>query len=137
MRVSCRGRQSRRGRTCGRRHRSAKLDGVGGACQKPAMSTFVKACAVADVVPGTGKTITLEGQELALFNVDGTFYAIDNTCPHRGGPLGEGELEGCVVTCPWHAWQFDLSTGESITDDMSVVRHETRIEGDDVLVALG
>ena len=101
------------------------------------MSTFVKACAVADVAPGTGKTITVEGKELALFNVDGTFHAIDNTCPHRGGPLGEGELEGCIVTCPWHAWQFDLSTGESITDDMSVVRYETRIEGDDVLVALG
>ena len=101
------------------------------------MSTFVKACAVADVQPGTGKTITVEGKELALFNVDGTFYAVDNECPHRGGPLGEGELEGCVVTCPWHAWQFDLSTGESITDDMSVVRHETRIEGDDVLVAVG
>jgi nitrite reductase/ring-hydroxylating ferredoxin subunit len=101
------------------------------------MSTFVRACAVADIAPGTGKTITVEGKELALFNVDGTFHAVDNECPHRGGPLGEGELEGCVVTCPWHAWQFDLSTGESITDDMCVVRHETRIEDDDVLVAVG
>ena len=101
------------------------------------MSTFVKACAVEDIVPGTGKTLAVEGKELALFNVDGTFHAIDNECPHRGGPLGEGELEGCIVTCPWHAWQFDLTTGESITDDMTVVRYETRVDGGDVLVALG
>ena len=58
------------------------------------MSTFVKACAASEIAPGTGKTVAVEGKELALFNVDGTFHAIDNECPHRGGPLAEGELEG-------------------------------------------
>jgi nitrite reductase/ring-hydroxylating ferredoxin subunit len=67
------------------------------------MSTFVRACAVSEVEAGTGKTVTVDGKELALFNIAGAFHAIDNTCPHRGGPLGEGELEGCIVTCPWHA----------------------------------
>jgi nitrite reductase (NADH) small subunit len=101
------------------------------------MSTFVKACEASEIAPGTGKTVTVAGRELALFNVDGTFHAIDNECPHRGGPLGEGELEGCILTCPWHAWQFDVSTGESITDDMTVARYDTKIEDGGVLVAVG
>jgi len=101
------------------------------------MSTFVKACAVSEIAPGTGKTVTVDGKDVALFNVDGFFHAIDNECPHRGGPLGEGDLEGCIVTCPWHAWQYDISTGESITDDLKVARYETKVEGGDVLVALG
>ncbi|HEV7731769.1 MAG TPA: Rieske 2Fe-2S domain-containing protein [Candidatus Binatia bacterium] len=100
------------------------------------MSTFVKACAASDIAPGTGKTVTVEGKELALFNIDGTFRAIDNECPHRGGPLGEGDVEGCLVTCPWHAWQFDVTTGESVTDDMKVSTYETKLDGDAVLVAL-
>ncbi|HWP67106.1 MAG TPA: nitrite reductase small subunit NirD [Candidatus Limnocylindria bacterium] len=100
------------------------------------MSAFVPACAASDVPPGTGKCVSVGGKEVALFNVDGAFYAIDNTCPHRGGPLAEGELEGCTVTCPWHAWTFDLKTGESLTDDLKVARYETRLEGDTVLVAV-
>ncbi len=100
------------------------------------MSTFVKACAASEVAPGTGKLVTVAGKEIALFNVDGTFHAIDNECPHRGGPLSEGEIEGCIVTCPWHAWQFDMTTGESITDDSKVERYEARREGDDVLIAV-
>jgi nitrite reductase/ring-hydroxylating ferredoxin subunit len=52
--------------------------------------------------------------EVAVFNVGGEFYAIDNSCPHRGGPLGEGELEDCIVTCPWHEFRFDVRTGKCI-----------------------
>ena len=100
------------------------------------MSTFSKACAVSDVALGTAKLVAVDGKEIALFNVDGTFYALDNECPHRGGPLGEGELEGCIVTCPWHAWQYDVRTGESITDDLKVARYDVKVEGDDVLVAV-
>ena len=101
------------------------------------MSTFSKACAVSDVVPGTAKLVAVDGKEIALFNVDGTFYALDNECPHRGGPLGEGDLEGCIVTCPWHAWQYDVRTGESITDDLKVAHYDVKVEGGDVLVAVG
>ena len=100
------------------------------------MPAFVTACATSDVAPGSGKTLTVGGKEIAVFNVDGVFYAIDNTCPHRGGPLGEGELEGCAVTCPWHAWTFDLKTGNSLTDDLEVGVYETRVEGGDLLVAV-
>ena len=100
------------------------------------MATLVTLCATADVAPGTGKTLTVEGKELAVFNVDGTFHVIDNECPHRGGPLGEGELEGCLLTCPWHAWQFDVRTGESITDDSKVAVYPCKIEGASVLVEI-
>jgi nitrite reductase (NADH) small subunit len=100
------------------------------------MPTFVKACATSDVAPGTGKQVSVEGKELAVFNIDGTFRAIDNECPHRGGPLAEGDVEGCLVTCPWHAWQFDVTSGESVTDDMKVATYEVKVDGDAVLVAV-
>lgn len=67
-----------------------------------------------DEIPaGTGKIVFAGDKAVALFNIGGKFYAVDNTCPHRGGPLGEGELDDCIVTCPWHGWQFDVTTGES------------------------
>lgn len=98
------------------------------------MPGWVKACAVAAIAPGTGQTLDVGGKSIALFNVDGTFHALDNECPHRGGPLGEGELIGCVVTCPWHAWDFDVRTGESQTDDLTVACYGVRVDGDDVFV---
>ena len=100
------------------------------------MPTFVAACAASDIAPGTGKQLTVGGKDVAVFNVDGTFYATDNTCPHRGGPLAEGELEGCTVTCPWHAWTFDLKTGESLTDDLKVACYEAKVEGESVLIGV-
>ena len=100
------------------------------------MPTFVPCCAVGDLAPGTGKTVTAGGKELAVFNVEGTFHVMDNECPHRGGPLGEGELEGCLLTCPWHAWQFDVRTGESVTDDSKVPVYPCKVEGDQVLVGI-
>lgn len=105
-----------------------------GACQKPRMPSFVKACSADEIPPGAGKTVTVNGKEYAIFNVEGTFRAIDNECPHRGGPLGEGELEGCLVTCPWHAWEFDLTSGESTTDDLTVTCYDVKVEDGTVLV---
>lgn len=66
-----------------------------------------------EISPGTGKVVVAGARVLALFNVEGGFHATDNSCPHRGGPLGEGTLDGAVVTCPWHGWQFDVRSGES------------------------
>ena len=101
------------------------------------MANFVKAAQVADVPPGAGRCVTVVGKEIALFNVDGTFHAIDNTCLHRGGPLAEGELDGTVVTCPWHGWQYDVTTGVNVTDDTEgVQRYDVRVEGGEVLVAV-
>jgi NAD(P)H-dependent nitrite reductase small subunit len=100
------------------------------------MPSFASACAVSDLPPDTGRQVTVGGKDVALFNVGGTVYALDNTCPHRGGPLAEGEIEGCAVTCPWHAWTFDLKTGESLTDDLKVACYEVKVEGGAVLVAV-
>jgi len=101
------------------------------------MANFVKVAAVGDVPPGTGKCVEAGGKQIALFNVGGAFHAIDNTCLHRGGPLGEGELEGAIVTCPWHGWQYDVTTGCNTMDESECVeRYAVRVEGDAVLVAL-
>jgi nitrite reductase/ring-hydroxylating ferredoxin subunit len=76
------------------------------------MSDFVTVARTEDIPPGTGRTIDVNGVWIALFNVNGSFFAVDNTCPHAGGPIGEGKLAGDIVTCPWHGWQFNVRTGE-------------------------
>lgn len=66
---------------------------------------------VAEVKPGQIKLVHLGGQEVAVYNVDGAFYATQGECTHAGGPLSEGELEGKIVTCPWHYSCFDVTNG--------------------------
>ncbi len=101
------------------------------------MPDFKNLCSTADVAPGTGKCIEVDGTPVAVFNVDGQFHAISHICAHQGGPLGEGLLEGTVVTCPWHGWQFDVTTGVSpLIPTAMVERYECRVEGDQVQVAL-
>jgi nitrite reductase (NADH) small subunit len=101
------------------------------------MADFVKVCKKQDVPAGSGKTVDLKGKPVALFNVDGTFYAISDTCAHRGGPLGEGELEGRIVTCPWHGWRYDVTTGTNeLNPSVTVAKFEVKVEGDDLLVAI-
>ena len=73
--------------------------------------SYVPAGAAADIAPGTAKTVDVDGVEVAVFNAGGTFYALENTCPHQGAQLHEGWLDGTTITCPWHAWCFDLTTG--------------------------
>ena len=73
--------------------------------------TRVRVAGAGELEPGEGRVVEVEGRSIALFNVDGRYYAIDNLCPHRGGPLGEGDLDGAVVACPWHAWRWDVTTG--------------------------
>jgi len=65
---------------------------------------------------GSGRVLEAAGRTVAVFKVRGTFYAIDNECSHRGGPLGEGDLEGTVVLCPWHAWRWDVTTGANVNN---------------------
>jgi nitrite reductase (NADH) small subunit len=70
---------------------------------------------IKDIIPGKGMVVSLsDGREIALFNVEGKIYALDNACPHMGGPLGEGEIEGSIVTCPWHGWQFEIESGACV-----------------------
>jgi nitrite reductase (NADH) small subunit len=80
------------------------------------MSRRVFVAQTADVPAGEGRVVDAEGRALALFNVEGAFYAVDNACAHRGGPLGEGELDGTVVVCPWHAWRWDVKTGANVNN---------------------
>jgi nitrite reductase/ring-hydroxylating ferredoxin subunit len=101
------------------------------------MAEFVKVAEAADVKPGTAVCVEAGGRQIALFNIDGTFHAIDNVCLHRGGPLAEGEIDGCVVTCPWHGWQFDVTTGMNTMDDSERIdRFDVKVEGGSVFVAV-
>ena len=94
-----------------------------------------KVAKVTDVEEGAGKVVAAGGKEIALFKFEGAFYALENTCPHRGGPLGEGFLDGSEVTCPWHAWVFDVKTGACQTaPDVKQPSFKVKAEGEDVLV---
>src|ERR1700758_2741244 len=73
---------------------------------------FVRVGDAASVPPGTAKAFTIERYDVAVFNVGGAFYALENACPHQGGPIADGFVEALEVTCPWHAWCFDLRTGK-------------------------
>ena len=98
-------------------------------------SGFIVVARVADVPPGTATAVVVGSREIALFNVGGSFYALDNTCPHQGGPLAEGWIEGTRVTCPWHAWTFELTNGSMTLGDYAFVDvFDVRIEGDTVFV---
>jgi nitrite reductase (NADH) small subunit len=99
------------------------------------MSDFVKVIAANDLAPWACTEVRVEGKAVALFNVDGSFFAIGNTCVHRGGPLGQGLLTGQVVMCPWHAWTYDVTTGAStVNRELSVPKYETKLEDGHVLV---
>jgi nitrite reductase/ring-hydroxylating ferredoxin subunit len=93
--------------------------------------------AVSDLPPGSAGEFVVEGRIIALFNVDGSFYAIDGICPHQGGPLGKGKLTGCIITCPWHGFQFDVTTGQHLTSKSLVhPRFNVKVEGKQVLIEL-
>ena len=74
------------------------------------MPAYVKVAAVADIPAGSVREVEVNGKKIAVANIEGQFYALDNTCVHRGGPIGQGVLEGNVVECPWHGWQYDMKT---------------------------
>lgn len=101
------------------------------------MSERVTVANTTELTAGTGIVAEVNGKSLAVFNVAGTFHVIDNTCIHRGGPLGEGALEGEVVTCPWHGWEYNVKTGVSVNNPSAcVASYPVVIEGDEVKVDL-
>ena len=96
---------------------------------------FIRVASANDVKEGEGHVVNANGVPIALFKVDGEFYAIHNTCLHKGGPLGEGFLDGNVVTCPWHGWQYDVTTGKNVMmPNIAVKKFNVKIEGNDVFV---
>jgi nitrite reductase (NADH) small subunit/3-phenylpropionate/trans-cinnamate dioxygenase ferredoxin subunit len=95
----------------------------------------VKVATTKDIPPGQGRVVQAGGRLIAVFNVDGMFYAIDNECPHSGGPLGEGFLKGRMVSCPWHLWRYDVTSGECHTTRFGHVRsYPTQMANDEVWV---
>ncbi len=102
------------------------------------MSRSVKVAKVSQIEDQSGLCVEAEGKRIALFNVGGTFYAIDDTCTHQGGPLSEGTLDGQVVECPWHCARFNVVTGEVTAPPAgaNVVNYPVRVNGDDVEVEL-
>lgn len=103
------------------------------------MSSFVKVAKVADFASANCKHVEMEdkGISIGLFSIDGKIHAMDGTCPHLGGPLGEGLLDGNVVACPWHGWTFDVMTGSCrIRPGVKLATYEVKIEGEDIFVNL-
>lgn len=99
------------------------------------MGQFVKVATTDEIEPGTGKLVHVNGLEIAVFNVGGQFYASGAVCPHEGGPLEDGTLDGDVVICPWHGFDFDLKTGECLVDsDLRVPTYPVKVEGNTILV---
>ena len=97
---------------------------------------FTKVATIKEIPSGQAKKVTAGSRQIALFNVEGTFYAIDDTCTHRGGPLSEGELEGKEITCPWHGARFDVSTGTHLSPPApgDVASYKVQVVGEDVQV---
>jgi nitrite reductase (NADH) small subunit len=102
------------------------------------MSEFVRICGRTDLPsPGEAREVFAGGKSLCVANVDGRVTVLDNVCPHREGPLGQGTVEDGKIVCPWHAWAFDLKTGVSTHSvDARVGVHKLRIDGEDVFAEI-
>lgn len=96
---------------------------------------LVRATKVSELPVGSVREFQLDGKTVALANVGGKIYAINNTCLHHGGPLGQGVMNGCMVTCPWHGWEYDVTTGKvGQNPTVGVDCYKVEIRGEDVFV---
>jgi naphthalene 1,2-dioxygenase ferredoxin component len=99
---------------------------------------FVDVCALEEVAPNTSCAARVGGKDVALFNVEGTIHALENSCPHQGAALSGGKLCGRHVTCRAHGWRFDVTTGAlAVAPTLRVTKFPVRIDGDRVLVDVG
>jgi nitrite reductase (NADH) small subunit len=96
---------------------------------------FVRVGSVSRLTPGSVMEAPIEDDYYAICNVDGRIHALAGTCPHRGGPLGQGAVNGGNLTCPWHAWEFDCRTGANdYSPDVKVATFPVQVSGDDILI---
>ena len=95
---------------------------------------FLKVAEIAQIQPGESKVIYVQQKEIAIFNDQGNFYAIENLCPHRGAPLSAGHVEDGVVTCPHHGARFDLKTGKGLKGPhcQDVKCFQVKVQGQDI-----
>jgi nitrite reductase (NADH) small subunit/3-phenylpropionate/trans-cinnamate dioxygenase ferredoxin subunit len=102
------------------------------------VSDFVSVGRIDDFIPGQGKMVIVGGRHVALFRLGDEFFAIDNLCLHKAGPLCDGQIDNQdVVTCPWHGWSYEIRTGTLVQDPrVGVSKHDVRIDGDQVSVRL-
>jgi len=100
------------------------------------MPQVVPLIETATLSPGESRLVTVGGRELAVFHLDNQFHVLDNHCPHAGGPLAEGTVEAGVVTCPWHAWKFDVASGRCLTHGLHATRLSAHVEDGWVKVEL-
>ena len=99
---------------------------------------FLRAAKKDEVPAGTIREFQFDGKTVAVANVGGKLFAINNVCLHRGGPLGQGELEGQVVTWPWHGWRYDVTNGKLVTNSaVGVETFPIEVRGDDIFVDIG
>ncbi|MCA8995718.1 MAG: Rieske 2Fe-2S domain-containing protein [Planctomycetaceae bacterium] len=101
------------------------------------MADWHRVCDPSEIPLGTGKEITVQDRVLAVFRTDDAFHVLDGICPHAGGPLGAGTLTGSIVTCPWHGWQFDVTTGQHcLSQQICQPSFPVKVEADGLYVEL-
>lgn len=99
---------------------------------------FAQVAKAKDIAPGAIHEFQVGGKAVAVANVAGEFHAINNSCLHRGGPLGQGVLEGNIVTCPWHGWEYDVTTGKVKQNPaVGVDCYRVEVRGEDIYVDAG
>ena len=92
---------------------------------------------ITDIPEGVGKAFTLEGTRVAVFNIEGKFLAMDDTCPHKGGSLAEGFTDGTQVTCPWHGWVYDITDGQCQSNPNAKCQtYKVTLDGDQITVEM-
>jgi len=98
---------------------------------------FVEVAKTHDLPLGRARVCTIGEKRIALYHTERGFFATGNTCPHRGGPLGEGDILGNEIVCPWHFWSFEIATGVCTGDNgLCIPTYEVRLDGERVLVDL-
>ena len=102
------------------------------------MSQYRRVASVDAIPAGKGSVVEVAGKQVAIFNVEGRFYAVDSVCSHRGGPLGEGSLRGKLVNCPWHGAQFDVTNGQvfSLPATEGIASYSTKVKEGGIWVAI-
>ena len=101
------------------------------------MPKFIPVATISGIPENQSKVVEVDGKLIALFNVKGTIYAVSHVCAHEGGPLGEGYLSEYLVTCPFHAWQYDVRDGKCVTvDGAKIASYPVKVEKETVLVGV-
>ncbi|MCH8029448.1 MAG: non-heme iron oxygenase ferredoxin subunit [Candidatus Dadabacteria bacterium] len=102
------------------------------------MGKLIEVAKTGDIETGDGIMVEVEDKSIAIFNLDGEFFAIDNTCTHRGGPLSQGDIDGDVVTCPWHGAEFNVKSGDVVSSPApkGVSTYRVEVEGDTIKIEI-